>query len=81
MTNVSVFGVNLVSGTCHSSTPATIALKSAAGSFPVGGGGTALSTFTIPSLTGCGPLGAVVTGLAAGGGNALSLKFTPKTAA
>lgn len=81
LTNVSVFGINLVSGTCHTSTPATIALKSAAGSFPVDGGGTALSTFAIPSFTGCGPLGAVVTGLAAGGGNALSLKFTPKTAA
>lgn len=81
LTNVSVFGINLVSGTCRSSAPATIALKSAAGAFPVSGGGTALSTFTIPSFTGCGALGALVTGLAAGGGNALSLKFTPKTTA
>lgn len=81
LTNVSVFGINLVSGTCHTGTPATIALKSANGSFPVAGGGTALSTFTIPSFTGCGALGAVITGLAAGSGNALSLKFTPKTAA
>lgn len=81
LTNVSVFGINLVSGNCRSVAPATIALKSSAGAFSNSGGGSALSTFSIPSFTGCGALGAVVSGLAAGGGNALSLKFTPKTAA
>lgn len=81
LTNVSVFGINLVSGTCQTSAPATILLRSTAGAFSPTAGGSAVSTFTIPSFANCGPLGAIVTGLAAGPGNALSLKFTPKTAA
>jgi hypothetical protein len=81
LTNVSVFGINLVSGTCQTGAPATIALRSTAGAFSPSAGGSAVSTFTIPSFTNCGPLGNLVTGLTAGSGNALSLKFTPKTAA
>lgn len=80
LTNVAVFGINLVSGVCHTATPATIALASSAGGFDPASGGIARSVFTIPSFTGCGLLTNLVSGLAAGGGNAIALTFTPNAA-
>ncbi len=80
LTNVSVFGINLVSGACRTSAPSTITLNSSAGAFPLSGG-TALSGFTIAPFTDCGYLGTIVSGLAAGNGNVMSLKFAAPAAA
>ncbi len=76
ITNAKAFGVSLVSGTCVTATPATIPLKSAAGGFNATIGGTLLGTFTIPAFKSCGALTSLVTGLAAGSGNAISLSAT-----
>ncbi len=65
LTNVSVFGINLVSGACRTSAPSTITLNSSAGAFPLSGG-TALSGFTIAPFTDCGYLGTIVSGLRPG---------------
>lgn len=81
LTNVSVFGVNLISGNCRTSAPATLAFKSNNGAFSPDTGGTALSQFAIPSFTNCGVLGSFIAGLTAGPGNAMTLTFAPKSAA
>lgn len=81
LTNISVFGVNLVAGTCHTSAPSTFALASTAGAFDPATGGVGRSVFSIAKFTDCGSLGVLVSGLAAGGGNAVALTFSPKTTA
>ncbi len=71
--NAKVFGINLVSGTCVTSAPATMPLKSPSGKFNALSGGTLSGLFTIPSFKNCGALTSIVTNLAAGGGNGISL--------
>jgi hypothetical protein len=75
--NAKVFGVNLVTSTCVTSAPAVIPLKSPATGFKLSGGGALTGTFTIPSFKSCGVLTSLVTGLAAGSGNGISLTATP----
>lgn len=74
--NAKVFGVNLVTSTCVTSAPAVIPLKSPATGFKLSGGGALTGTFTIPSFKSCGVLTSLVTGLAAGSGNGISLTAT-----
>lgn len=66
-------------GTCQTKSPSTIVLKSVASDFfhPLDGGAIS-GRFAISDLTGCGPLEAFVSPLAAGGGNTISAMLTPK---
>lgn len=73
---VTLFGVNLVSGTCSTASPAKIALKGSAAALN-GTGAVLNGAFALPSLTNCGALGAVISGLAAGSGNAATLTIAP----
>jgi outer membrane biosynthesis protein TonB len=75
--NAKVFGINLVSNTCRTVSPSTINLKSATGQFKPTSGGVLSGTFAISSLTSCGVLNGLVSGLTAGSGNAISVKLTP----
>lgn len=74
--NAKVFGINLVTSTCVTSAPAVIPLRSPATGFTFETGGTLTGTFTIPSFKSCGALTSLVTGLAAGSGNGITLAAT-----
>jgi hypothetical protein len=75
--SVKALGINLVSNTCVTKQPATITMRSTAAGFSPGAGGTVTGVFTLPSLTNCGALGAIVSGLTAGSGNAATLTLAP----
>ncbi|WP_063797840.1 DUF6801 domain-containing protein [Saccharothrix sp. NRRL B-16348] len=78
--SVTAFGIPISNDpNCRTTTPADIGLASAAGFDPLKGGKPA-GTYTIPPLTGCGPLNDVVSGFAAGPDNTIDLALTAKTA-
>lgn len=78
--SVTAFGIPISNDpNCRTTTPADIGLTSAAGFDPIKGGKLA-GTYTIPALTGCGPLNDLVSGFAAGPGNTIDLTLTAKTA-
>ncbi|MFD0205706.1 MULTISPECIES: DUF6801 domain-containing protein [Saccharothrix] len=78
--SVTAFGIPISNDpNCRTSTPADIALTSAAGFDPLKGGKLS-GTYAIPALTGCGPLNDIVSGFAAGPGNTIDLTLTAKTA-
>ncbi len=71
-------GINLIgNGNCHTVTPSAITLKSGAGFQPTVGGNLT-GVYSISSLTGCGLLNGLVSGLTAGSGNTIAVKLTPK---
>ncbi|MBM7770186.1 chitodextrinase [Actinokineospora baliensis] len=70
---VSVLGFPIsASQGCQTSTPARIPLKSKPGFDPIQGGKLS-GTYTLPALTGCGPLTPLLSGLVAGPGNTLEI--------
>ncbi|MFG2003294.1 fibronectin type III domain-containing protein [Spirillospora sp. NPDC048911] len=73
--SVKVFGMEVGGGaTCQTASAATIPLK--ATDWNVGTGGTLKGTYTLPALTGCGPLTQIISALVAGPGNTVDLKAT-----
>ncbi|GAB3008998.1 DUF6801 domain-containing protein [Saccharothrix stipae] len=78
--SVTAFGIPISNDpNCKTTTPADIALASAAGFDPLKGGKLA-GTYTIPPLAGCGPLNDLVSGFAAGPDNTIDLTLTAKSA-
>ncbi|MEU5884819.1 fibronectin type III domain-containing protein [Spirillospora sp. NPDC047279] len=74
---VKVFGMEVGGGAnCQTGSAATIPLKST--DWNVGTGGTLKGTYTLPALTGCGPLTQIISALVAGPGNTVDLKATKK---
>lgn len=74
---VTLFGMELGGGaTCQSKMVSELKLASTA-PFTSASGGPVTGTFAIGDLTGCGALTGLLSGLAAGGGNAIALTLTP----
>jgi len=72
--SIKVFGVEIGSSSCATSTAADVQLKST--DFTVASGGTLSGTYTLPSLSGCGMLNSLISGLVAGPGNTVKLTAT-----
>jgi hypothetical protein len=74
ITNVSILGIPVVlnSKTCETRAPADIPLMSGA-NFNVQTGGTLTGTYTIPALKGCGIVTPLLSALATGPGNTISV--------
>jgi Fibronectin type III domain len=79
--SIKAFGAIPLAGgnSCQTRSLSTIDLSSPA--FDVIAGGTLTGTFAISDLNGCGLFNGIVSPLTSGGGNTLSLKLSPKTAA
>nr|WP_237418287.1 DUF6801 domain-containing protein [Actinomadura rayongensis] len=76
LSSIKIFGLEIAGGTtCQTATPATVPLKSS--NFGPNGGDLS-GTFTLPALQGCGFLNPLVSALAAGPGNTVTLKAVKK---
>ncbi|MFD7659008.1 DUF6801 domain-containing protein [Actinosynnema sp. NPDC059797] len=75
---VTVLGIPVSAGpNCRTKTPAQIPLGSAPGFDPLTGG-TLAGTYTLPALTGCGPLNGLISDLTAGPGNTIEVDLSPR---
>ncbi|GAB2976906.1 fibronectin type III domain-containing protein [Saccharothrix stipae] len=76
--HVTVLGIPVsTSPDCRTKTPASIPLESKPGFDPLRGG-TLTGTYTLPALTGCGPLNGLISGMTAGPGNTIEVKLSPR---
>ncbi|MFJ6673064.1 fibronectin type III domain-containing protein [Actinosynnema sp. NPDC091369] len=76
--HVSVLGIPVsTSADCRTRTPASIPLESRPGFDPLAGG-TATGVYTLPALTGCGPLTGLISGLTSGPGNTIQVALSPR---
>lgn len=76
--HVSVLGIPVsTSPDCRTKTPASIPLESKPGFDPLAGG-TVAGSYTLPELTGCGPLTGLISGLTSGPGNTIQLPLSPR---
>ncbi|MFE9747424.1 fibronectin type III domain-containing protein [Saccharothrix saharensis] len=76
--HVSVLGIPVsTSADCRTRTPASIPLESEPGFDPLAGG-TATGVYTLPALTGCGPLTGLISGLTSGPGNTIQVALAPR---
>ncbi|TQM79707.1 chitodextrinase [Saccharothrix saharensis] len=77
--HVSVLGIPVsTSPDCRTRTPASIPLASEPGFDPLAGG-TATGVYTLPALTGCGPLTGLISGLTSGPGNTIQVSLAPRS--
>jgi fibronectin type 3 domain-containing protein len=75
--SIKVFGMEISGSSCGTSTATDVALKST--NFTFEKGGTLTGSYTLPALSGCGVLNPVISALAAGPGNTVSLTVTRKS--
>nr|WP_237418121.1 fibronectin type III domain-containing protein [Actinomadura rayongensis] len=75
LTSIKVFGFEIGSPTCQTTAPATIPLQSS--NFGAAGGDLK-GTYTLPALKGCGFLNPLISAIAAGPGNTVTLKAVKK---
>ncbi|WP_170177687.1 fibronectin type III domain-containing protein [Thermomonospora umbrina] len=74
--SVKVFGIQIGGGdSCKTTSPVDIKLKST--NFSLAGGGDLAGTYTLPSVSGCGLLTPLISGMTAGPGNTVNVKATP----
>lgn len=80
LTQLYLFGVVPIAGpgTCQTRGISTMPLQSSDPFFDPLNGGTLKGAYAISDLTGCGVLNDIISPFAAGGGNTLSIKLTPK---
>lgn len=81
LTQLYLFGVVPIAGpgTCQTRGVSTMPLQSSDPFFDPLTGGTLKGAYAISDLTGCGVLNDIISPFAAGGGNTLSIKLTPKS--
>ncbi|MER5268202.1 DUF6801 domain-containing protein [Actinosynnema sp. NPDC002837] len=76
--HVTVLGIPVSTGPdCRTKTPASIPLESGPGFDPLAGGVLA-GVYTLPALTGCGPLTGLISGLTSGPGNTIEVTLSPR---
>ncbi|MCE6996603.1 fibronectin type III domain-containing protein [Saccharothrix sp. S26] len=76
--HVTVLGIPVSSSPdCRTRTPASIPLESRPGFDPLAGG-TLAGVYTLPALTGCGPLTGLISGVTSGPGNTIEVKLAPR---
>ncbi|POM27862.1 Exoglucanase B precursor [Actinomadura rubteroloni] len=75
LTSIKVFGFEIGSSTCQTTAPADIPLESS--NFGANGGDLK-GTYTLPALKGCGFLNPLISAIAAGPGNTVTLKAAKK---
>ncbi|PSL53629.1 chitodextrinase [Saccharothrix carnea] len=76
--HITVLGIPIsTSPDCRTKTPASIPLESKPGFDPLAGG-TLVGTYTLPALTGCGPLTGLISGATSGPGNTIEVKLSPR---
>ncbi|MEU4746445.1 fibronectin type III domain-containing protein, partial [Actinosynnema sp. NPDC023658] len=74
---ITLLGIPISSSpNCRTQAPASIPLESKPGFDPLRGG-TAAGTYTLPALTGCGPLTNLISGVTSGPGNTIELRMVP----
>ncbi|MCC8250232.1 fibronectin type III domain-containing protein [Saccharothrix luteola] len=76
--HVTVLGIPVsTSPDCRTKTPASIPLESKPGFDPLAGG-TVAGSYTLPELTGCGPLTGLISAMTSGPGNTIEVALSPR---
>ncbi|KOX24796.1 fibronectin [Saccharothrix sp. NRRL B-16348] len=76
--HITVLGIPVsTSPDCRTRTPASIPLASKPGFDPLAGG-TLTGVYTLPPLTGCGPLTGLISGVTSGPGNTIEVTLAPR---